>query len=75
MNKRPYTDTHELVKAEVECHMRPFIEVTMAEHERTRKKIDEVSKTLKKISGLNYHDVIQYILVGGMFIALLLLKG
>ena len=75
MNKRPYTDTHELIKAEVACHMRPFIEVTMTEHERTRKKIDSLEDLVRSTNRINTHDLIQYMLIGGLFVLMFLFVG
>ena len=50
MPKRPHTDLHEIAREEVVSHMKPFIEVTMREHEETRKEIKDAVKIMKMAS-------------------------
>ena len=50
MNGRPYTDLHKIAKEEVIAHMKPFIEVTMREHEETRREIKGAVKIMKMAS-------------------------
>lgn len=50
MSERPHTDLNSLVKKEVVAHMKPFIEVTLKEHERTRSEIKSAVKIMKMAS-------------------------
>ena len=50
MTNRPHTDLNALVKEEVVAHMRPFIKVTMDEHEATRTEIRHAVKIMKMAS-------------------------
>jgi len=50
MVERPHTDLNKLVKEEVVSHMRPFIDVTMQEHEKTRQEIKSAVKIMKMAS-------------------------
>lgn len=50
MPGRPHTDLHKLVRNEVVSHMKPFIDVTLKEHERTRNEIKSAVKIMKMAS-------------------------
>ena len=50
MPTRPHTDLNSLVKNEVVAHMKPFIEVTLSEHENTRKEIRQAVQIMKMAS-------------------------
>ena len=50
MPSRPHTDINSLVREEVVAHMKPFIDVTMDEHERTRNEIKSAVKIMKMAS-------------------------
>ena len=56
MRNPPITDSYELIKQTVHSHMKPFIEVTMMEHERTRSKIDEMQKSFKIYKDEKVHN-------------------
>ena len=76
MTKRPYTDLHDVVNKEVESHMRPFIQVTMEEHEKTRKEVKDLREVVCKVNKVNYHDVVQYALIALLLIGMsILLQG
>lgn len=71
MSDRPITNIHDLVKKEVTSHIEPFVQVTMMEHEQTRKKLDDLEKTVCTINKINIHDILQY--AGIILLAFLLL--
>ena len=73
MTKRPFTDLHEIVNNEVTSHMKPFIDVTMQEHENTRKEVRDLKNLVCKVNRMNYHDVIQYAAITLIGIGTLLL--
>ena len=72
-NGRGYTtDVHEVVKKEVESHMRPFIEVTLLEHEKTRSEVKSLKDVINKVSSSSVHNYIQYGLIAVIIIGMIL---
>ena len=67
------TSIHKLVRDEVSLHMRPFIEVTMREHQDTRDEVIELKCLIQAVNKINVHDVLQYGGIILLFLAMLVL--
>lgn len=68
------TDVHEIVRKEVSLHMKPFIDVTMLEHEATRSEVRDLRNLVCATNkGPSTHDMIQYGLIGLIVLGMLTL--
>ena len=61
MTSRPHTDLHKIVKEEVCAHMKPFIDVTLSEHETTRKEIKDAVEIMKLASSNRIHIILLWV--------------
>lgn len=65
-------DTHEIVKREVESHMRPFIEVILLEHEKTRDEVKGLKNVIEQVGTSAVHTYVQYGLIAIILIGMAL---
>lgn len=65
-------DMRELVKREVSSHMKPFVEVTMKEHQDTRDEVREL-KHLVCQTKFTTNDAVQYGLIAVLFLLMFVL--
>ena len=72
MTNRPHTDLNKLVQEEVVAHMKPFVKVTMDEHERTRTEIRGAVKIMK-MAAVNRTNVILLWVFDALILAAILL--
>ena len=73
MTNRPHTDLNKLVKEEVVAHMKPFIDITMCEHENTRNEIKSAVKIMKMASVNRINIVVLWIVDAIILGAILIL--